>query len=273
MRFRIVFSDLDGTLLDDHQRIGERTLAAVSELTRRGIPFVPVSARMPGAILPLTRRLGVRTPMVCFNGGLLRDAEGRTIAGTPIPHETVARALAAIRRVQEEIGLSVASNIYTEDLWLTQEPESIQALRESEVVRMKPTKVDYEEFLRGDLPVYKLSCCTDYREKTGAALLEERLARALPELAVHSSAGWYLELSAASATKGNGLIRMCELLQIPREESIAFGDNYNDVDMLQAAGFGVCMANGPAEVKAAADAVTPKTNEEEGLAQYLCGLL
>ena len=175
--------------------------------------------------------------------------------------------------MQEEIGLSVASNIYTEDLWLTQEPESIQARRESEVVRMKPTKVDYEEFLRGDLPVYKLSCCTDYREKTGAALLEERLARALPELAVHSSAGWYLELSAASATKGNGLIRMCELLGIPREESIAFGDNYNDVDMLRAAGLGVCMANGPEEVKAAADAVTPKTNEEEGLAQYLCGLL
>ena len=267
--YRIIFSDLDGTLLDPHQQIGEETVGLVQELAARGIPFVPVSARMPRTILPITRRLGVEPPMVCFNGGLLKDASGRTIAGNPVSREVVARALATIEEAEREFGIAIAKNLYTEDQWLTEEPESIQALHEAEVVGMQPTRACFREVLQGEAPIYKLSCCTDFRQEFDTKRLEKRLSEALPELAVHCSAGWYLELSDAKATKGSGLIRMCELLGYPVAQSIAFGDNYNDLDMLAAAGLGVAMANAPQEVREAADAVTERTNEEEGLAREL----
>ncbi|MBR1757481.1 MAG: HAD family hydrolase [Lachnospiraceae bacterium] len=273
MSTKIIFTDLDGTLLDHHQQIGPKTKALVAELKRRGIPFVPVSARMPGAIIPLMQQLGVTTPMVCFNGGLLKNEAGATIASTPIPHEIVARALATIEKAHQDMNIPIARNIYSETKWMTEHPESEQAKHESEVLLTQPTKVCYDTVLEGDTPIYKLSCCTHFELKEETRELERRLSEALPELAVHCSAGWYIELSAATSTKGNGLRSMCKLLGIPVEDSIAFGDNFNDIDMLQAAGLGVCMANGPAQVKAIADDVTEKTNDEEGLAEYLWKLL
>ena len=78
-----------------------------------------------------------------------------------------------------------------------------------------------------------------------------------------------MEICSAKATKGNGLRQMCRHLGIPLEESIAIGDYYNDLEMMETAGFSVAMANAPAEVKAIADDVTEKTNNEEGVAEYL----
>ena len=72
-----------------------------------------------------------------------------------------------------------------------------------------------------------------------------------------------------TATKGNALRALCEKTGIAVEDTIAFGDSQNDVNMLQAAGLGVAMENSPQEVKELADQVT-LDNEHEGLLKVLC---
>ena len=269
MKYRIVFTDLDGTLFDNQKQIGEKTREMAKELNRQGIPLVPVSARMPRAIQPVVEMLGVPAPMICFNGGLLLDAEGRTISAEPIPHEVAARVLQAIDRAKEEYGFFMAKSIYTEDQWLTEEPETRQAQREAWVLKVEPVKVSYDEVLRSDEPIYKLTCSTSEDKVPETKELEQKLAEMFPELSVHCSARWYMEICSEKATKGNGLRQMCRHLGIPLEESIAIGDYYNDLEMMETAGFSVAMANAPAEVKAIADDVTEKTNNEEGVAEYL----
>ena len=68
---RIVFSDIDGTLLTDDKRVTEKTEQAVKALLAKGIPFVLVSARMPEAIYPITEQMGVTIPLICYSLSLI----------------------------------------------------------------------------------------------------------------------------------------------------------------------------------------------------------
>ena len=77
-----------------------------------------------------------------------------------------------------------------------------------------------------------------------------------------------LEINAAGATKGAALTELCRMLDIPLEETAAFGDGTNDLSMLRAAGTGVAMANGDPAVLEAADLTAP-TNQEDGVARIL----
>ena len=75
----IVFSDVDGTLLDSSHRISNVTLESIRSLGRRGIPFVIVSARSPSGIFPIFRRYGFRTPIIAHSGALIIDEDGKVL--------------------------------------------------------------------------------------------------------------------------------------------------------------------------------------------------
>ncbi len=96
----------------------------------------------------------------------------------------------------------------------------------------------------------------------------ERIATLYPQMMVCSAYTYNLEVNVPEATKGIGLIKLAELLEIPRERVIAFGDGENDISMLECAGTGYAMANAPDNVKTAADRIAPP-NTEDGVAQVL----
>jgi len=79
----------------------------------------------------------------------------------------------------------------------------------------------------------------------------------------------FLEVVAKNLNKGNGLRMMAEILQIPLADTVAIGDEENDVSMLKAAGIGCAMSNGSASAKAAADYVTEKDNNNGGAAEAI----
>ena len=79
----------------------------------------------------------------------------------------------------------------------------------------------------------------------------------------------YLELFSKEAGKGAALLRLCEHLNIPRENSMAAGDAENDISMIEAAGLGIAMLNADEEVKKAADVVTGADNNHDGLVPFL----
>ena len=80
---------------------------------------------------------------------------------------------------------------------------------------------------------------------------------------------WFLEILSSSVNKGQGLKRMCSVLNIPLEEVIAIGDGCNDIEFLEMAGFGVAVANAEPEVKVRADFVSKYTNDQHGVMKVL----
>jgi len=89
-----------------------------------------------------------------------------------------------------------------------------------------------------------------------------------PQLVAVSGVPTNLEITMATADKGNGMIKLGEYLGITREEIMTCGDSENDMAMIVAAGFGVAMANGTDEVKEAANYIT-SSNEEDGVAEVI----
>ena len=83
------------------------------------------------------------------------------------------------------------------------------------------------------------------------------------------SSNRYLEFNARGVNKGAGLMRLADMLGVPREQTIAIGDNYNDLSMVEAAGLGVLMANAPEELKPRADYVTHDDNDAGGVAEVI----
>ena len=70
-KYKIIFSDIDGTLLNDENQVPKETVEELQSLDKRGIPFVLVSARMPEGMRPIREELGIHAPMVCYSGGLV----------------------------------------------------------------------------------------------------------------------------------------------------------------------------------------------------------
>ena len=85
---------------------------------------------------------------------------------------------------------------------------------------------------------------------------------------IYLSAPWFLEVMPQGVTKGTGLLKICADAGIPPEATIAFGDSYNDIGMLKAAGVGIAMGNAEDAVKAAADMVTDDC-DRDGIAKAL----
>ena len=93
---RIVFSDIDGTLLTDDKRVTAKTEQAVKGLVQRGIPFVLVSARMPEAIYPITDKMGVKIPLISYSGALVLTEEGQELYSLTMKAEQTAAFLEAV---------------------------------------------------------------------------------------------------------------------------------------------------------------------------------
>ena len=85
---------------------------------------------------------------------------------------------------------------------------------------------------------------------------------------IHRSKPTYLEIANKAASKSQAIAFMADTFGVSIADTVAFGDNYNDLDMLRAAGYSIAMGNAPDDIKAQADYVTAD-NDQDGLAQVL----
>ena len=263
MSYRIVFSDIDGTFLNSRHEVMPETEQAVKRLLQRQIPFVLVSARMPEAITPITGKIGIKIPMISYSGALVLTREGETLYSHTMPQEPAVRIL-------EEIGQrwpGSVVNYYAGHQWVVRDPQDPAVQREERITGAVSAQADFRELMdRGILP-HKLLCMS---EPSVNEEMEHELSRAFPELNVVRSSDILLEIMDKGITKSRGIAVLLGHFGLTAQQALAFGDNYNDVDMLQYAGTGVAMGNAPEEIKAIADAVTD-TNDHEGIAKYLEG--
>ncbi len=148
---KIVFSDVDGTLLNSEHKITSLTEKAIKELKKKDIPFVIISARSPSGIYPILKEYAFKCPIVSYSGALILD--------------------------------------------------------------------------------------------------EEKLKEAFPNYSIVKSSDILLEIMENGISKADAVHTLCSLWDIRLENAIAFGDNYNDVEMLEAVGYGFLMGNAPDDLK------------------------
>ena len=154
----------------------------------------------------------------------------------------------------------MAVGIYSVDDWMVEDPEDWRIRREADYIKTRPRQQTFDQ-IPDDRPVNKLLCIC---EPEDILAYEKELAEAFPDLTVVKSASTLIEIMAHGVDKAEALERMCRHLGVSLEETIAFGDSYNDLGMLQMAGTAVVMGNAPEDIRSRFDYVT-EDNEHEGI--------
>ena len=261
----LIATDVDGTLLDDDERVTSRTRQAVRAAVAAGVQFVLATGRPPRWVSPVVEALGFAPMAVCANGAVIYDPDqDRIISARTLDIDVLTELAEIATRVIPGAGLAVervgrsahdsatpqfVSSPGYEHAWLN--PDN--------------TEVSIEDLLSA--PAVKLLI-----RKAGA-----RSSDMAAELAKHigiqgditySTNNGLIEINPLGTSKATGVEEVARPLGITAEDVVAFGDMPNDVPMLLWAGHGVAMGNAHPDAIAAANEVTA-TNADDGLARVL----
>lgn len=254
-----VFSDIDGTLLNSAHQVTPRTRDAIRAVQAAGVPFVIVTARGVSGTYPLLERQDISCTVVTYSGGVIMD-EGRNV----IHHHGLTRAQAQeVVDFAEAEGLDMTWSAYSFEDWVAPDRADPRLLQEERIVMAEAREGTIASIERDE--VQKILClCTPGSTKE----VERRLKGRFPEFAIAISSETLIEVMPAGSSKAGAVHTLCDLWGIDPADALAFGDNYNDLPMLDAVGHGYLMGNAPAELLARASLVAP-TNDEDGVARVL----
>ena len=262
MKYKLAAADLDGTLLDRSSKITDATAAAVKAAEEAGLIFTICTGRAQSSVMGFIERLELKCPVITYNGAMLIKPDGEIIYRRDLENDDAVAAY--------EAGAARGSDmvVWSDNrLWFnrmtprTEFYKSMYPLAETHVIS---TPDEIRTLVkRGVTKIIYI----DDPEKTAEnqAFADEHFGG---RIAAFRSAPGYIELVRSDVSKGNALLRLAEYYGFKREETAAFGDEKNDIPMIEAAGLGVAMANAVPELLAVADYVT-LSNAEDGVAAAL----
>ena len=265
--YRLVVTDIDGTLLNSEKKITKAMHDGIHEMIDRGIKFVVATGRVFSAGKWPYVDLGIDGPLITCNGALIKDTgTGEIIYSRPLD-------LVLARKVSEICARhNVYFHYYSEtcihseryDFIMKQYAELSKVLPESKKV---PTEVlaHYNDYLDRGEKLYKIGIYCDDGEASDRLIKE---VMGIEGLACYKSLSNSFDVMAEGVSKADAIAQLNAYYNIPREETIASGDNENDIDMIKYAGLGVAMGNAIEAAKAVADYVTT-TNDEDGLLKVI----
>lgn len=263
--YKLIVCDLDETLLRLDRTISEKDIEAIKRAGEAGIKFVPATGRGFETVDGTLKELGLFGEkdqyVISYNGAAITENAGHKVLDfQPVPFDL------ANEIYKRGLGYDVCIHVYTENMVY------INNLVQEEIAylanRMEIREIDYKDidFLRGSDIAKVLYMNTDFEYLKSIAC---ELSDITGDLEVSYSSNRYIEFNKKGVDKGNALERLAALLNIPIEDTVAIGDNYNDLPMIRRAGLGACVGNAVDEVKKAAAYVSEKTCDESAVADIL----
>lgn len=263
MAYKLICSDIDGTLLNVDRELSKSTIEQVQRVSP--IPFILISSRMPAAMHHLQRDLkNESTPLIAYNGGLV-------IADNQIIHSTFI-APSMIQNVANQCNEnSVHLSLYFNDEWYVPSMD-FWAKREENNTKVSPAVKSTEEVIntwtQEKKGAHKIMCMGNENEID--VLYNYLEKNHSDDVHLYRSKPTYIEISHKAISKKTAIEMLLKhsFNTINMEEIIAFGDNFNDIEMLEAVGMGVAVANAQTQVLEIANMVTD-TNKNDGVAKAI----
>uniref|UniRef100_UPI0040471955 HAD family hydrolase n=1 Tax=Mariniflexile sp. TaxID=1979402 RepID=UPI0040471955 len=256
-KVKLVVTDMDGTLLNPKSEVSNRFLAQFNELKKRNIHFAAASGRQYQSILEKLNLIKNDISIIAENGGIMKHDHKEHVL-LKLSHENITKAIETLRQIKEVyIVLCGKKSAYIE----TTDVQFISRFRNyySEYAVVDDlTKVTDDDFLK--IAVFHF----DSSEKH----IYPHINGLKNDMQVIVSGQNWLDISHAEANKGYALKILQKALGVTKEETMAFGDYNNDLQMLELAHFSYAMENAHSEVKKIARFKT-KSNSEEGVETIL----
>lgn len=264
--FKLVVSDLDGTIKDSEQSIHPYTLETFSKLEKFGIHFSLASGRSLSSLRVYAEELNVRIPMVLANGCVVQSLNGEIHHHEYMPPE-VTKLLFTITD-QENSDMVVFAD---EQLYFKKMTPNIDRIFGR--IREDVTEIGTWEMLGDHIQFVNKFMIIDWDNLDRLDRLEAIFAKELDGKAEYLRTNiHHLEIMPQGVSKASGLEVLTKMLGITMQEILAFGDFDNDAEMLKAVGFGAAVANATDKVKQSANLVIGSCSDN-GPAVYLNELM
>lgn len=262
MKYKMIVTDFDGTLLRSDNTVSKAVRAAIQRYRAAGGIFTVSTGR---SFLSIQKRLpeaGLLDsfPVMALQGGYVADSvTGEKLFSVPLGFADMMRFAAAAKRAD------IYYHVYTEDgIYVDKHTEASKIYER--VTGTTVTEVgDVGTFLRGREDIIKVLSVCDAAVTRGLCV---DMQRAMPDLQIFTSSPLFIECVSKAAGKGNGVRRVAEVLGVDIADVAAVGDEMNDYSMIEAAGLGVAVGNAVEPLKAAADKVVA-SNDEDGIAELI----
>ncbi|WP_273225712.1 Cof-type HAD-IIB family hydrolase [Geosporobacter ferrireducens] len=265
MSYRLVVTDMDGTLLNGEGKVSEENQRIFKVLHDKGIHVAVATGRIYTSARVFARYLGIKTPIIACNGAIVKDLkDNRIIYENHLSTEDCLRIVDICRKYDLYYHFYSQETFYTEklDRGSLKYSEWNKTLKEEDRIDIRIIEDTYETIKNKADRVYKFQVVSDDMN----ILAQARDALENIET-ISVSKSWHnnIEMMNKGVSKGIAVKSLAESLGVKQEEVICFGDNENDISMLEYAGLGVAMGNADEIVKERANYVT-LTNDEDGVA-------
>ena len=262
MKYKLIAVDIDDTLLNRKKEISPKNREALMNAQQNGVKLVVASGRLPYGVKPFAEALDVFSYggyYFGFNGGAIMNSRDERISATYLDSRYISPVCGLLEPFNITVMVHKGSMIYRN------KKVNDYTHIEEDVIGLPLNPVDdIPSFV--DWRLHKILLCGEPSTlKAAENLLKKSFGG---ELDIYFSAPWFLEVMPTGINKGIGLLKVCADMGISPDEAIAFGDSFNDIPMLRAAGMGVAMGNAEQAVKAAADYITDDC-DRDGVAKAL----
>lgn len=278
--YKLLVIDIDGTLITTDMQITNATRQAIEDAQSQGVVVTLATGRCYHSALNYAHKLKIDSPLICANGGIIVSRAGKILQESTLPAPVAVSLLDKMRRNDLIVQAYHREGVYTAG----PRPSRFQYVNMICGNMFSPSHLLYSlrEYKRcavthnNDLPrlidqgqvaVHKLFCAGS-REKQDYIQAQAVEAGLMADYYLGYRGLMFLELMADQVSKGNALRVLARYLGFSLKETVAVGDNLNDLSMINVAGLGVAMGNGRSQLKQAAD-YTTLSNDEDGIAALI----
>ncbi|MEE9349240.1 MAG: HAD family hydrolase [Flavobacteriaceae bacterium] len=260
---KLICSDIDGTLLNKERQLSVKTIQEIKRLNR--IPFILISSRMPKAMRHLQEELAIqKLPLIAYNGGLIIN-NAKIISSTEVDLNST-NIIAEFCK-----STNIHLSLYHNDEWYVPQLD-YWANREANNTKVNPTVQSISKTIsiweNENKGAHKIMCMGDENEIDSlVSFIEEELNDAI---IAYRSKATYLEIASKKISKKTAIEDLIKFkyATLSLKNVLAFGDNYNDIEMITHVGVGVAVKNAKLELKEKANFIT-ESNLNDGVANFL----
>ena len=248
---KLIATDIDGTILAFNSDFTDRVRNCIKGLINGGVKVVLVTGRMNAAAQQVAANLGINTPLVSYQGGLIKY-NGETLYEKYLTKEQ------ALKIIDWAKSVNIHINLYNDDI-LYSESDNEEIRHYCEV-----QNVDYivKPFSEIELNKVNKILAIDYNNPDQIDMYEKEVPKHFPELYIVKSSPYFLEFSNKEASKYCAVKFLQKYWKLKDDEVLTIGDQNNDIALLQAGGVKIAMGNATEELKAVADYVTDTVNND-----------
>lgn len=265
--YKLIACDLDQTLLCDDRSISKNNIDAINKAIDSGIKFVIATGRGFTSVQNVLSDIGILGSsdeyVISLNGAIITEnKDNKVLSFTGVDFDTVKKLFTY------GIDNSLCTHIYTEnDIY-------VYNINDSEIEYLRGRVDNYQvikdhdvSFLK-DVPIAKV-ILHFYDETIMDKIITDIKPLTDNKLSVSFSSNRYVELNQLNVDKGTGLQKLAQLLNVEMSDTLAIGDNFNDLSMILTAGIGACVSNSRSAVKAASDYVCLADNNHDAIREVI----